>query len=164
MADFSDRATIKCRQVLAGDHLIDLTVALDVALPDHDNLLGMAQGMVGIVRGEQHAIAAIGQRAECLQDLTLIGEIEAGGRLIKDDRPWLLGQGPGEKRELPLATRVSVYGRLLNLERPSRSTACLTRSRSTSDGADRIDRRAVRPIITTSSTLKPNLPACTCET
>ena len=59
--------------------------------------------MVGIVGGQDHAVALLLQTADRFQHLDLVAVVQMGGGFIHQDEGGALGQGPGDGHLLPLA-------------------------------------------------------------
>ena len=64
---------------------------------------GEAKGVLRIMGGEQHRVALLRQAAHLLQEPKLVAVIQIGGRLVHQQDPRLLGQGPCNEGQLPLA-------------------------------------------------------------
>ena len=54
------------------------------SLVQHGNAVGAQEGLVGIVRGEQHADARSREVLDMLEHAHLVAEVEVGGRLVHD--------------------------------------------------------------------------------
>ncbi|MNV63062.1 hypothetical protein D3C71_1556390 [compost metagenome] len=60
--------------------------------------------MLWLVRGHQHRHAIGGQVADGAQHPRLVPQVQAGRRFIHHEKPWLLGQCPGDQCQLTLTT------------------------------------------------------------
>ncbi len=67
--------------------------------------VGGAQGVVRIVRGEEHAVAGGGQRPDLAHHLALVAEVEARGGLVEHHELRLLRQCARQQHQLALAAR-----------------------------------------------------------
>ena len=64
--------------------------------------VGIVQGMLRIVRGEQDGVAARGQRPDLRQHALLIAKVQIGRRLVHDENFRILHECTGNERQLPL--------------------------------------------------------------
>ena len=65
--------------------------------------VGIVQGMLRIVRGEQDGVAARSQRPDLRQHALLIAKVQIGRRLVHDENFRILYKCTGNERQLPLA-------------------------------------------------------------
>ncbi len=96
-----------------------------LAVAQQIGAVGGAQRVVRIVRGEQHAVAGRGERADFPHHLALVAEVEARGRLVEHHELRLLRERAGQQHELALAARDHGVGAL----REMRNAELLERAR-----------------------------------
>src|SRR4051794_16938501 len=114
-----DRCAIKLLELSLGQHLGDFSFRDALAGAEKIGAIGSAKRVVGIVRGEQHAVAGSRERTDLAHDLALVAEVEARGRLVEHDELRLLGERAGEQHELALATGdhgVGALGKVIDAE------------------------------------------------
>lgn len=65
--------------------------------------VGVEEGQLGVVAGEEDGVAPPGQLRRFVQYPDSVAEIQAGGGLVHEENFGLLGQGAGDEHQLLLA-------------------------------------------------------------
>src|SRR6516225_1410818 len=84
------RRTVERLEPLLGEDPRDRALREPFPGAQQTGAVGRAQRVVGIMRGEQHAVPGGCERADLAHHLALVPEIEAGGRLVEHDESRLL--------------------------------------------------------------------------
>lgn len=70
----------------------------------HDEVVGVAGGLVEIVKHSDHCFSGVVECAQQFQEFVLVGDIEEGGGLVEKHDRCLLGEQHGHPHSLALAT------------------------------------------------------------
>ncbi len=81
------------------------TAGDELTLFQKQNAVGNAQGVFGLMGGQQDREATGTQAAQAVEHAQLIAEIQAGSGFVEDENFSLLGQRAGNQRELAFAAR-----------------------------------------------------------
>src|SRR3954447_24406405 len=78
---------VKILKRLPRQDLVTCSVCEAGAVSDQHGAVGKAQGMVGVVGGEDHSEAALRQGPDLAHDLAPVAEVETCGWLVEDYDP-----------------------------------------------------------------------------
>ncbi|BDZ59185.1 hypothetical protein GCM10025872_28420 [Barrientosiimonas endolithica] len=109
--------------------LVGRALGDDLALVDHDDVVGQPVGLLEVLRGEQHGGAAAHQVGDDVPHVAAAARVEAGGRLVEEDHRRVGDQRAREVEPAPHAAGVGLggaVGRVLEAElREQLAGACL---------------------------------------